>query len=128
MNKNDDKTNIRNEPNVIINSKKAFDLSINIEIPGYSEPDKYVPEIDKNYHFDEDNFIIIDKGRSEEEKSVVLVNKGQYLGYGYLDSSEVIEDPDQLYNFIDVKRDNKDTRQIIRTYLKKNKVEKLIRF
>ena len=59
MNKNDDKINIRNEPNVIINSKKAFDLSINIEIPGYYEPDKYVPEIDSNYHFDEETTLAI---------------------------------------------------------------------
>ena len=30
-----------------------------MEIPGYSEPDKYVPEIDKNYHFDEETTLAI---------------------------------------------------------------------
>lgn len=80
----------------------------------------------KNYQYDEDNFIIIDKGRNLNEKSVVLVNKGQYLGYGYIDQSEVIEEPGQFYNYIDVKRDTKDSRQIIRSYIKKKKVEKII--
>ena len=82
----------------------------------------------KKYQFEDQNFIIIDKGRNEDENSIVLVNKGQYLGYGYFDSSEIIEDSSQAYNMIESKRDNKDTRQIIRTYLKKNSVEKLIRF
>ena len=80
----------------------------------------------KNFQYDEDNFVIIDKGRNVNEKSVVLVNKGQYLGYGYIDESELIEDPEQFYNYIDVKRDTKDTRQIIRSYIKKKKVEKII--
>ena len=59
MNKNENKANIRNEPNIIIDTKKTFDLSVNMKIPGYSEPDKYVPEIDKNYHFDEETTLAI---------------------------------------------------------------------
>lgn len=82
----------------------------------------------EKFTFKDENLIIVDKGRSESEKSVVLVNKGQYLGYGYIEESEIIEDADQLYNYIVEKRDNKDTRQIIRNYLKKNQVEKLIRY
>lgn len=82
----------------------------------------------ENMHFEDQNFVVIDNGRSMDEKSVILVKQGQYLGYGYLHTDDLIEDPNQLFNYIDEKRDNKDTRQIIRTYLKKNKVEKLIRY
>ena len=53
MNKYDKETNLNNEPNTTINTQKTFNLRANMEIPAYSEPDKYVPEIDKNYHFDE---------------------------------------------------------------------------
>lgn len=87
-----------------------------------------VNEAFKKYQFDDQNFIIIDIGRNENENSIILVNNGQYLGYGYVDSTEVIENSSQAYAIIDSKRDNKDTRQIIRNYLKKNKIEKLIRF
>ena len=73
MNKNENKVNIRNEPNIIIDTKKTFDLSVNMEIPGYSEPDKYVPEIDKNYHFDEETTLAILAG-FKYNRRVVLVN------------------------------------------------------
>lgn len=87
-----------------------------------------VNEAFEKFQFEDQNFIIIDKGRKQDENSIILVNKGQYRGYGYIDSTEVIEDSNQAYTMIDSKRDNKDTRQIIRNYLKKNDVEKLIRF
>ena len=59
MNKNIRKIEIRNEPNIIINTKKAFNISIDMEVPGYSEPDPYVPVIDNNYHFDEETTLAI---------------------------------------------------------------------
>jgi len=59
MKKNEEKINIRNEPNTIIDTRKAFGLSINMEVPGYSEPDKYVPIIDKSYYFDEETTLAI---------------------------------------------------------------------
>ena len=59
MNKILDKNIIRNEPNTIINAKKVFDISKDMEIPGYIEPDQYVPEIDPNYHFDEETTLAI---------------------------------------------------------------------
>jgi cobaltochelatase CobS len=59
MKKNVDKNLIRNEPNTLINAKKAFDLSIDMKVPGYSEPDQYVPKIDNNYHFDEETTLAI---------------------------------------------------------------------
>ena len=82
----------------------------------------------EKYHYKEENLIIVDKGRNEDEKSVVLVNKGTYLGYGYIDKNELIEDADQLYNFIDIKKDTKDVHQIIRNFLKNNRVEKVISY
>ena len=59
MNKILDKNITRNEPNTIINAKKVFDISKDMEIPGYIEPDQYVPEIDPNYHFDEETTLAI---------------------------------------------------------------------
>ena len=59
MNKILDKNITRNEPNTIINAKKVFDISKDMEIPGYLEADQYVPEIDPNYHFDEETTLAI---------------------------------------------------------------------
>jgi len=71
MNKNENKVNIRNEPNIIIDTKKTFGLSVNMEIPGYSEPDKHVPEIDKNYHFDEETTLAILAGFKHNRRVLV---------------------------------------------------------
>jgi len=38
----------------------------------------------KHYSYPTDNMLIIDKGRSELEKSVVVIEKNQYLGYAYV--------------------------------------------
>jgi DNA polymerase-3 subunit epsilon len=75
-----------------------------------------------------ESLIIVDRGRRDDERSVVLINKGQYLGYGYFDEMEALEDPEQVYNLISMKKDTKDVHQIIRNYLKNNRVEKLIHF
>ena len=79
------------------------------------------------YRFQNEDFIIIDKGRSAGEHSIVIVEHNKYLGFGYLDFdlSKLIT-IEQLKECIDMFPDNRDIRQIIRSYLKRNKVEKLI--
>ena len=42
---------IRDKPDITINAAEAFDIDFDMEIPAYSEPDEYVPKIDKNYFF-----------------------------------------------------------------------------
>ena len=76
----------------------------------------------------EQNFIIIDNGRAIDEQCLVLVKSGKYMGYGYFDARHDEITTESANLFIEQKADNKDTRQIIRGYLKKKKVERLIRF
>ena len=78
--------------------------------------------------FEENNMLIIDKGRNTEEKSVVKINNGKYIGFGFFDADTVGNNLDILDDCIKHYPDNRDIQFIIRTYLKKNKVEKLIRF
>lgn len=98
---------------------------------GEEDSDTYnqrVKQALEKYQFEDQNFLIVDQGRAVDEQCLVLVKNGQYLGYGYFDArhDEITTDSAKLY--IEQKVDNKDTRQIIRGYLKKKKVEKLIKF
>lgn len=98
---------------------------------GEEEADTYNQRVEQalnKYQFEDQNFIIIDKGRAIDEQCLVLVKNGKYMGFGYFDArhDEVTTESANLY--IDQKVDNKDTRQIIRGYLKKKKVERLIQF
>jgi DNA polymerase-3 subunit epsilon len=73
-----------------------------------------------------ENLIIIDKGRNCDEKAVVRISNGKYIGYGFLDYNSItcIE---SLKECIISRKDNHEVRQIIKGYLKRNKVERLIR-
>ncbi|MBW6491137.1 MAG: GIY-YIG nuclease family protein [Lentimicrobium sp.] len=72
------------------------------------------------------DFFIIDKGRSNGEAGVVKVAAGLYCGIGYIDTCESINQ-ETLNNCIKSYDDNRDTRQIIQTYLKKNPRTKIIK-
>lgn len=76
--------------------------------------------------FMQPDFFIIDKGRNNEEAGVVKIAAGRYCGFGYIDTSENINQ-ESLNNCIKSYDDNRDTRQIIQTYLKKNPRTKIFR-
>jgi len=75
----------------------------------------------ENYHFDKQNFFVIDKGRTDDEKSVVKVESGKYLGFGFVlgDATSV----DELHCCINPMKDNREVRQIINSFLRKNKLQ-----
>lgn len=83
----------------------------------------------ENYHFNQENFFIIGKGRMESEKSVVKIEHGKYIGFGFVDTGFVgASDQNSFHECIQKQRDNKEVRQIINSYLKKNSKEVLINF
>lgn len=75
-----------------------------------------------------ENLFIIDKGRHCDERSVVKIGQGKYLGYGYFDPSAVNGNPEVLSDCIRHFEDNRDVQQIIKLYLRQEKMEKVIRF
>lgn len=82
----------------------------------------------KSFTLEVNNLIIIDKGRTIKEKSFVLMEKGIYKGYGYFDTRESYLNIDELKNRLQKGADNRESRDIIRFWLRKNKAEKLIHF
>jgi len=98
---------------------------------GEESPDSYNKRVNQaleSLHFSNDNFIIFDKGRKEGEKSVVLVENGNYKGFGFFDVSESFSSVDAIRDCITNYSDNSDIRQIIKLFLRKNRVEKVIHF
>ncbi len=72
----------------------------------------------------EEDFLILDKGRHPEERSVVLVAGGNYQGFGYIDR-DVAELP-QVLDAIKPVRGNPETRRIIQRYLGKKHSAQII--
>ena len=72
------------------------------------------------------DFLILDKGRNENEKSIVLVERGVYKGFGFVNQDEQYSGAEQLKDFVKSYEDNRDVQQIIRSYLNHKKVEKIV--
>jgi DNA polymerase-3 subunit epsilon len=71
----------------------------------------------------EEDFFILDQGRTETEKAVVLVEKGHYAGYGYIESENIFGEM-SLRDAIKTVQGNAETAKIIRRFLAgKNKAQ-----
>ena len=68
---NDKITHSQNEPDLIIDTKKIFNIDINFEVKGFSESSDYVPEIDPAYRFDKDTTQAILAGFSKNRRVMV---------------------------------------------------------
>jgi DNA polymerase III subunit epsilon len=60
---------------------------------------------------------IIGQGRKTEEKSLVLVENGNYLGFGFFDRNESIGDMESAKNFIKLGKDNRVVQNLVNSYL-----------
>ena len=79
-------------------------------------------------NFSNPNMILIDSGRNQEENSVVLIEKNELIGYGYVDLNYQINNIEILRSLISKKKFTDGTEKIVQEYLKKEKVKKIIRF
>jgi DNA polymerase III subunit epsilon len=60
---------------------------------------------------------IIGQGRKEEEKSLVLIEKGSYVGFGFLPKEETIGSLESARNFIKPSKDNRIVQNLVNSYL-----------
>ncbi|WP_027126710.1 exonuclease domain-containing protein [Gelidibacter mesophilus] len=79
----------------------------------------------KNSYNNQD-LMIIDKGRALDERSVLLIENGVFKGYGYYNLNFQITNKKVLESIITPMEDTRDTQHIIQNYLRKNKQIKTI--
>ena len=81
-----------------------------------------------NIEFSNENLLVIDKGRTLGEKSVLLIENNEFKGFCYADLSYQINNIEILRTIISPMENSINNRDLIKKYLQKNIVEKLIRF
>lgn len=94
-------------------------------------PEEYnerVEEFIASNLFKSNNMVIIDRGRSIEERSAVLIENGVYKGYCFYDLNYQVTNIEVLKNIIIPMQNNRDTKNIIQSYVRKHKVMKIINF
>lgn len=86
-----------------------------------------VEEFIESSQFENDNMVVIDRGRSLEERSAILIENGIYKGYCFYDLNYQITNIEVLKNIIIPMQNNRDTKNIIQAYLRKHRVMKIIK-
>lgn len=80
----------------------------------------------KEISFPFKNMIIVDKGRSIDEKSIILIKESNYAGLGYFNLNYQITNYEILESLITPVKAKEIYNRIIINYLKKNNVEKIV--
>jgi DNA polymerase-3 subunit epsilon len=96
---------------------------------GKEPPEIYnlrVMKVIADYDFGIKNLLIIDAGRNQHEKSVIKIENGKYVGFGYFAPSFVADNPSVFHECITQYPDNREVQQIIKQYLRNNKVDKIM--
>lgn len=78
-------------------------------------------------NFNNADFIVFDKGRTIEEHAVILVENNEVYGYGYTNLAFQENKLDILKSILTVIENKNLAKGILKEYLNKNKVQKIIR-
>ena len=130
-----EKYNLCQKVNGIYDTKKScfqYDISqcfgacIGKENP--EEYNKRVHDFIQNNSFENNNMVLIDKGRTNVERSAILIENGVYKGYCFYDLNYQITNIEILKNLIIPMQNNRDTISIIKSYIRKTKHLKVVKF
>lgn len=98
---------------------------------GEESPESYNERVDaliQRYHYENQNMIIIEPGRSKNEKAIVLIENFVYRGFGFVDEQELDQSIEVIKSFVKSYPENKDVATIIRSYLRNDKAKAIIPF
>lgn len=98
---------------------------------GKESPDDYnlrVTEYLEKEQLQNQNVVIVDRGRNLQERSAILIENGIFKGYAFFDLNYQVSNIEILKNIIIPMPTNRDTKNIINYYLQKKKFNKIISF
>ncbi|MSP84236.1 MAG: exonuclease [Flavobacteriaceae bacterium] len=78
--------------------------------------------------FENQNMVITDKGRNISELSAVLIENGIYKGYAFYDLNFQIHNIEILKNILIPMQNNRESKNIIESHIRKSKYLKIIKF
>ncbi len=85
-----------------------------------------VEEFIANNTFENNNMVLIDRGRKTSERSAILIENGNYKGYCFFDLNYQITNIDILRNILIRMQNNRDVKKIIQGHIRRKKYIKLI--
>ncbi|WP_109298996.1 exonuclease domain-containing protein [Aquimarina sp. AU474] len=76
--------------------------------------------------FENQDMLIIDRGRDVDEQGVILVEQGKFKGIGYFNLNHQINNIEILRSIITPMNHNRDAQHIIQSYIRQNKKIKIV--
>lgn len=92
------------------------------------EYNKRVQKVLADYVYEQPNFALIDKGRTMDERSLVLIKEGCFKGYGYFDEFTSISGIEDVEELITAKEYIPDADDLVKSCMKQKKFAKCIKF
>ena len=92
----------------------------------FDDYNKRILNVINHYKFDNQNMVIIDRGRVVDERSAILIENGEFKGYGFYNLNYQINNLDVLQSIITPMTHNRDSQHIIQTYMRRNKRLKVV--
>ncbi|NNK87275.1 MAG: GIY-YIG nuclease family protein [Flavobacteriaceae bacterium] len=86
-----------------------------------------VMQIIEHHSFARDNMVIVDRGRSIDERSAILIENGIYRGFGFYNLNYQITNFEVLQSIITPMQHNRDTQHIIQSYMRRNSRLKVLK-
>ena len=87
-----------------------------------------IEEYINNLQYKGKSFMIMEKGRKRNEKSLVLIKEGVFQGYGYAPYQFYTKDMKELDQFLISMKEDRDIKSIVNSYLRKDKKHRIIEF
>jgi len=98
--------------------KQCFGACINKEkVETYNSRATLMVE---KFNFDNDNFFILENGIQRNEKTIILIQHGVYRGFGKIPYFALKSTKSSWSKYIEIKSEDKDSKMIIKNYLRQN--------
>jgi DNA polymerase-3 subunit epsilon len=105
--------------------KECLGACVNVEPP--ESYNARVQNFIEKHSYQNQNLLIVDRGREVDERSVILIEKGGYKGFGYFNLNHQITHLDTVRSIITPMKNDRDAQHIIQSYLRKYKVLKIVK-
>ncbi len=89
---------------------------------------KRVMEALSTFRFTIQNVFVVDKGRSLNERAIVQVKNGRYVGFGFAPLQVINKGIESINETIEAYPNNRDVQHILNTFINKGIYERLIKY
>ena len=76
--------------------------------------------------FSSPNLLIVDKGRTPDERSFILIQNSEYKGFGYAELNYQINNLGMVKTIISPMKNSRAARHLLQSFIRKNKVKQVI--